>query len=30
MYYDAVTLAHYAGLQPNTVGYNDFLKDTMA
>ena len=29
-YYDAVTLAHYARLQPNTVGYNDFIKEAMA
>ena len=26
---DAITLAHDAGLQPNTVGYNDFITEAM-
>lgn len=28
-YDDAQTLAHYAGLAPHTVGYDDYLKDLM-
>jgi hypothetical protein len=28
-YDDAVTLAHYAGLEPATNGFKDFVKDAM-